>query len=263
MATEDSIRLGPGPTIFQAEIIAIAKLCDILLDQNIQISYFNRICTESKEAIHALSATIISSETVQRTLNKLKHLSHLSTLHLMWAPAHTVILGNGLADRLANTGANAPPIGPPPFAHYSKTYITNSISDSLHQELRHRLSTSRDPHIFNLRLILKSFDKYHYTLLSRSKTGIRTLTHIFTGWNYLKHCQHKIGNEPSNICDKCNFERETTEHYLTTCIADCTKRLATFRHAILNTETLIQNKTVSGIISYIRSTKYIYNFEPP
>ena len=56
----------------------------------------------------------------------------LDTLHLRekhkrvtihWTPAHSGILGNDIADRLANEGSDTVPIGPPPLAPYFSLII--------------------------------------------------------------------------------------------------------------------------------------------
>ena len=261
--SEHFFRLGTGPTIFQAELLAIANLCDILIDQEAENTPTTHICTDSKSAILSLTATTINSKTVLLTQSKLRLLSHYTTISIIWVPAHTGITGNELADKLANLGSDNPPTGPPPFAPFSSSTLKDMTTFVLKQEQLHRLQGSRDPHSFNHRLILKAFEDYHPSLFSRSKTDIRTLTHIITGWNYLKHFQYKIGNEPSDICDKCSLDKETSEHYLTSCIAHCTHRLAIFGQAILSTETLLNKGLLPRILKFIRATKYIDYYEPP
>ena len=72
-----------------------------------------------------------------------------------------------------------------------------------------------------------------------------------------------MGNEPTDICDKCSLDKETSEHYLTSCIAHCTHRLAIFGQALLSTETILNKGILPRILKFIRATKYIDYFEPP
>ena len=65
--TEHFFRLGTGPTLFQAELLAIANLCDILIDQEAENTPTTHICTDSKAAIISLTATAINSKTVLLT----------------------------------------------------------------------------------------------------------------------------------------------------------------------------------------------------
>ena len=185
--SEQYLSLGNDTMIFQAELIAIATLCDILLDAPSQITKTTHIFTDSRSAIEALSATVIFSKTVHYTLKKLRLLSRHTCLLIRWIPAHSGYLDNEHADQLANLGSDTLPIGPHPFALYSCSYINHQVDNQISSEHYRRLFSSRDPHSFNQQLILMTFNNRIYPVFSHSKTEVRILVHILTGWNYLKY----------------------------------------------------------------------------
>ena len=260
---DHSIHLGNGSTIFQAELFAIAALSEFILANPTIITPAIHICTDSQAALQALTATIIRSRTVLMTLNYLHNLSLHTSITLHWVPAHSGIPGNEIADTLANIGSDTPPIGPHPFLPYSDPTITDIIHRTFKAEHLRRLKTSRDSTDFHHKLILHIHKSFPTNFLSYSKSDIRALTHIVSGWNYLKYFQHKIGNENTNICDKCNLDTETTEHFLTSCIAHSIFRQQCFGKTPLHITDILTDSLIPSTIKFIRLTKYLDYFEPP
>ena len=113
------------------------------------------------------------------------------------------------------------------FAAFVTPFVTpfaasaiSTITDSSNSDIQYsRLFRHRDITDFNHTLTLNVYQNNKHTLLTTDKHDLRTLTHLITGCNYLRYFQHKIGNEPSAICNKCEDEVETTAHYIMRCPA--------------------------------------------
>ena len=212
---ESSKPLGSLTTIFQAELHAITSVCNFLCNID-TIDSSIHICSDSKAAILAVSSITIRSCTVYTALSALNKLGANNRVFLHWCPSHSNVQGNDAADRLANMGSDITPFGREPFLPFSASFIFNSIDSHFRSIHLSRLKSFKPTTDFHSALIHSLFSS-NQTIIRPSKDDTRVLTHIYTGFSYLRYFQHKIGNEDSSICKKCGVEEETTSHFLSRC----------------------------------------------
>ena len=97
--------MGNSATVFQAEITAIRKSAEMLLDswwkqQTITIN------SDSQASLAALNKLTVNSDTVEKCLNALNAFGKDNRIHLRWVKTHVEIHGNKIADFLAKKGSS-------------------------------------------------------------------------------------------------------------------------------------------------------------
>ena len=258
---ENYCHLGRHTTVFQAELHAIISLCSFLSDSSTQSKSIH-ICIDSKAALMAVTSTPTRSSSVLNTVAALNLLGTSNSVTLHWCPAHSNVQGNELADKLANQGSDTFPIGPEPFTRFSASFVYGNIDShfrSKHIQQLRSLKSTPDLHIELLSSLLLS----NQNVIGFTKDDTRTLTHLFSGFSYLRYFQNKIGNEPSSICKKCNTEEETTSHFLTRCPAFAHFRLITIGVLSCSEAFLSTSVPPTAILRFAISCKYLDFFEPP
>jgi ribonuclease HI len=103
--------LGPKATVFQAKIIAITTVCQILKQRRKQVI---KIKCDSQAAIQAVLATNIISKTVLDCRKALNALGEVNDVTISWIKSHVEHPGNDLADKQAKAGT-IPRQGPGPW----------------------------------------------------------------------------------------------------------------------------------------------------
>ena len=100
LATENGF-LGKCQTVFQAEVTAIHKACELLNDFRAKsITIFS----DSQAAIAALAGFKVNSKTVENCIDSLNQLGTTSNVEIKYVKAHCGIDHNETADRLAKLG---------------------------------------------------------------------------------------------------------------------------------------------------------------
>ena len=125
-------------------------------------------------------------------------------------------------------------IGPEPFAPFSSSHVLNSTSFRLRAEHLARLLASLSPD--NL--------------------------HLLSGCSYLKAFQLKIGNVTDNICDKCETEEETLQHYLLRCPAFALQLWRTFGNFIIRQPRIAIVGNITNLLNFAASTRYLSFYDP-
>ena len=97
--------LGNTATVFLAEITAIPKSAEMLLDSGWKKQTIT-IYSDSQASLAALNKLTVNSDTVQKCLNALNALAKDNGIHLPWVKAHVGIHGNEIADFLAKKGSS-------------------------------------------------------------------------------------------------------------------------------------------------------------
>ena len=96
--------LGDTSTVFQAEVTAIKKSAEMLLNagyENQSITFYS----DSQASLAALKKITINSDTVAKCITALNRLGKNNYVHLKWVKAHVGIAGNKRADFLAKRGS--------------------------------------------------------------------------------------------------------------------------------------------------------------
>jgi len=103
-ATRLSFPLGCHCTIFQAEIFAIIRCGEFILNSLLRRKNIF-ICTDSKAAMAALKADSTTSALMLKCKKTLLSLTRMAKVRLTWVPRHSDVRGNEEADRLALRGS--------------------------------------------------------------------------------------------------------------------------------------------------------------
>ena len=98
------IPLGRYASVFQAEVYAI-HICVLYSVDEVNASV--TICSDSQAALKALAAAKTTSQLVLEIINVLTELSIHNYVRLLWVTAHSDILDNKEADKLAKQAAAA------------------------------------------------------------------------------------------------------------------------------------------------------------
>ena len=93
-------------TVFQAEVRAIAKCAQVMLEGDCR-GMPVVICSDSQAALCALDGYLVRSREVLRCRGFLGELLRANSVSLLCVPRHLGVIGNEKADRLANRGARA------------------------------------------------------------------------------------------------------------------------------------------------------------
>ncbi|XP_054723946.1 zinc finger protein 233-like [Uloborus diversus] len=100
-------------SLLLSEALATLACVNNCLDRGISGKVI-RIISDSQAVLKALHRDCFSTKTVWECHNALVRLAGSNRVSLYWVPGHRDIVGNELADQLAEQGSNAPFMGPEP-----------------------------------------------------------------------------------------------------------------------------------------------------
>ena len=112
--------LGSIATVFQAEVLAILRVCQALRKR---VGQKITIRSDSQAAILALTSSNMDSSIILECVQSLNKLGSKNKLVLQWIKAHVGHIGNEEADQLAKYGAELLTYGPEPFLPVPDSYI--------------------------------------------------------------------------------------------------------------------------------------------
>ena len=221
----ESLPLGENSTVFQAEVFAVSKTAEILLEQALNCNKILINC-DSKSVIQAIISTVIKSKTTLKASNLLNSLGKTNEVTLSWIPVHSGFEGNELADTLAKAvSANE---------NNSATSVLLPIPRSIsyaapRRKTREEWKISRKvdpPKMFNLMWR----DKFAKELSSMNRRDLRVATQLLTGHEALNYHLKKLNPAVNTTCPLYECEDETVSHFLGKCPA--LGRI--FRHLLLH-----------------------------
>ena len=204
-------QLSESNTVFQAEIMAIHKLCEELLELGPPRA---TIYSDSQAAIKSLISLRTESKTVHECIQSLNLLGRRTDIEIKWIKAHSDHCGNEYADMEAKSGTSnndnqvqlAPPIS------WSKMKIKLAIQKEWAKRWENLEMCEQTkiwlPHPNQIisRLALT---------LTRPELGL--FVQMITGHNFLNKHEAKINLEVDPTCRFCGEERETSFHIIGTC----------------------------------------------
>ena len=247
-----TIHLDEGVTVFQAEIIAIIEAAKELIQKNLR-EYHIKFYTDSQSAIKAAQKYCVRSKLVQECKEVLNTLANQNTVTLEWVPGHEGHMGNEVADRLAKRGTDQQNHGPSPFAPRTNGTTVNVIKKW--ERKQHNTEWKAISQCRQTKLLLPEINEnWSREIIRKNRSNIRKLTQILTGHANLKRHRHIMGLEDNAVCEKCNEEEETAEHFIRKCPFFGKIRWETFGRAELSIEDL-HKETIRDILLFITRTR--------
>ncbi len=221
LLASESGQLSQSNSVFQAEIFAITKACDKLLeDPPNEVTIFS----DSQAAINAIATLNIRQGTVKDCVNALNELGQECKVDVKWVRGHKGHTGNEVADYLAKSGttnsSNFSQVKPP--ISWAKECISKEAQKTWDKRWE-SLELARQTKIW-LPRYKKSYSNF-FIKLDRNELGL--VIQAITGHNRLNRHENLIsGVSPS--CRFCEEEDETFFHLIAKCPAFLVKRWAIF-----------------------------------
>lgn len=247
---EIALPLGKYCSIYLAEVMAMVKSCQSLMEHN-TVNREISIYTDSQAVIKALRSNTFTSALTLECWESLNKLSLSNTVNVIWVPGHTGILGNEKADELARKGACMIPIGPEPIVGTTLSNIKYNIS--IHRDtkfLNYWLHQEGCRQAKNNITLHKKHSKF---LINISRIRLKVFTGVMTGhFDFNKHLTN-IGKRQDTGCDLCGERIDSADHYLCLCPAFISSRYKCLGNYVLKHGT-IKNLHPRDILRYICST---------
>ena len=219
--------LGNTSTVFQAEITAIQRSAQMLIDNGWEkqtITFYS----DSQASLAALNKLTVKSDTVEKCLNTLNKLGRKNRVHLRWVKAHVGIPGNEIADFLAKRGSS---LGDGSTNELLTPQINqrNKIKEFFHKKWMKAwklYDQARQTKIWFPTMNAKKSSQ----LLKMKRNDLSRLVRFLTGHNKLK--RHKnIQNNVTDMysCRLCKEEEESSFHVIAECPAMEIYRMGAFQ----------------------------------
>ncbi|XP_036138900.1 uncharacterized protein LOC118644432 [Monomorium pharaonis] len=212
------VPLGEHATVFQAEVVAIMRCAQNLLELG-RVGGRIRICSDSQAALKALEGPRFNSRLVWDCKIVLDELAKNNDVGLVWVPGHSGIEGNEIADLLAKEAAETRLVGPEPAVGISFCLGRRRIGSWL-----------RDQHLEHWRKVTGVKCRQAGALLgdcpgedlarsmrSLNRRDARLATQLLTGHGDLNYHLYKLGSSDTPDCRWCGEEEETSLHILGNC----------------------------------------------
>ena len=222
----DNGKLQSYNTVFQSEVLAIHKCCDVLAEMDTDnVTIFS----DSQAALKSLVSLEVKSKTVKNCIDNLNRVGSFRSVQLKWVKAHVGHTGNELADQLAKSGTTNVQnrVEAPPPKSWAKGKITAAAYRAWNLKWANSLQC-RQTKIWFPKI---NRNKSEY-LLSKGRLQLGLLVQIITGHNRLNYHESKIsGIDPT--CRLCLEEEETSFHIVGECPALLSKRIDAFQSRFL------------------------------
>jgi ribonuclease HI len=202
--------LGRHATVFQAEVMAILDLVDMLTKHGV-MNHRIAILSDSQAALKALNSHCANSALIRECQSKLNTLGGNNDIELHWVKGHSGEEGNERADELARLGSSTPYIGAEPAVGISPTVIKSMISSAC-RTIHDDLWASQDSCWQTKSLAPGRNAKYAHNILRLPRKQLRTLLCLITGHGGFKNHLHRMGLTMDRICPLCEEELDTASH---------------------------------------------------
>ena len=271
-------------TVFQAEIFAIKKLCEFILDQArhqdgqpwVTKDLRMDIYCDSKSAIMALNSITIQSELVDQTNELLNQVAQtLGSLTIRWIRGHQGHVGNERADKMARRGRDSPAPPDPDAPKIAKATMKSELE--LAARKLWKVMWNMDPTCRQSKMWFPDGPRpgFAFEILHLPRPVCSQVIHFVTGHNFLRRHQAIIelaeleklekheglgedeefhaAMEPIAACSLCGGKEESSFHIMTEC-----PKLVTVRVGVFGKEDILPpytNIPVYKLISYLRDVK--------
>jgi ribonuclease HI len=248
-----SVPLGKGTSVFQAEVYAILKVVYELLARGVENKDI-LIFSDSQAAIKSMESSNVCSKLVEECIRALNHLGRNNKCTIAWVLGHSGIIGNEIADTLANEGAEASFMGPLPAFGWSFERYKNRLKKEMQE--KHRISWNNLSTCKYTKTFIKRPDKSRAKLLiSLKRHELRMVMAVVTGHGPFQEHLHKIGISPDALCQQCLEDDESAGHFLLECPAYERTRWFIFSRDNLFGSNELNIKGVNRILKYCKATK--------
>jgi Reverse transcriptase (RNA-dependent DNA polymerase)/Endonuclease-reverse transcriptase len=244
---EEAYPMGRASSHFQAEIIAIMRAAEMLLQYASQGQII--IHTGSQAALKALEKPSFNSKTVLATSMALDTLARASTTSvvLSWSKPNLKHEGIVKAISLAKHATTLDPEEEEPVTPIPKSFVKTYINSVIDRRWNVRwtsASTARQS-----RTLWPSIDKERSQLLLRSdRIEYGLLIRLFTGHNNMNYHRNLTKETDDDTCRLCQEEEESSVHVLLHCID-----IAQIRHKYTGYSTLGEPGQLARIpLDYVR-----------
>lgn len=221
-------QLAKENSVFQAEIYAIQKTCERLLETDPESV---TILSDSQAAIAALAGTQVKSKTVKSCIDKLNLLGKHTDITIKWVKAHANHTGNEFADALAKSGTtnsqNRTELAPPRKEAYRK------ITEASYDCWKHRWVSRTDCRQTKIWFPAPNRSaSAHLTKLGRQDLGL--VAQFVTGHNWLRRHDSIVNPNADPLCRLCQEAEESAFHIIGECPALWRSRREIFKTDLLD-----------------------------
>ena len=248
---EEVLNLGKYPTVFQAEVIAISRAAEALINKNIANKNII-VFSDSQAAIKALDNYWCTSVLVDEGWRNLQRLAANNEVTICWVPGHSGIEGNEKADELARNGSENEYVGPTiclplPYSCF-RMQVKNWLS-SEHNKLWRSLDYCRQTKDY-----LSDIDTSKTRELWKlPKNKLCTVMGVLTGHCHVNKHLHNLGLVRSTLCDRCSTDEESAYHIVCLCPAYARLRFRVLGDHTLNLDQY-KKLTVSEVLRFVELT---------
>ena len=211
------LRLPDEATVFQAEIVGIARAAEALAGlPGTEVRYV-KILVDSQAAILAIGNHRVKSKVVEWAIDSLNNLAKLAkSVTITWIPAHKGHDGNERADTLAKAGARE--LESARTVHIGKpgSAVKATLRENIYKTWQHEWSNQPSANHSKSFYSGPNRGKAKFVFkLARLELG--RFIRIVTGHNNLSFFQNKIGLSQRRLCRFCTEGDETITHLMAVC----------------------------------------------
>ena len=270
-------------TVFHAEIFAIKKLCQLVLQHTegkeecwIKGDAKMDIYCDSQSAIRALGTIFIQSKLVEETIDLLNILAmKIGTLTVRWIRGHRGHIGNERADLMARRGRDIPTLSASDSPDLSKGTLKSEIDKAAKRLWS--IMWNRDPTCRQTRMWFPEGPRpgFAFDILRLPRPLCSQIIHFVTGHNFLRRHQAIIDSaelgylekheglgededfheamEPIATCSLCGQKEESSHHIMTEC-----PKLNTIRVGVFGREDILppyDHIPLYKLVSYLKDVK--------
>ena len=225
----DNGSLPTESSVFQAEVFAIHKACDLIKEKGSnRVTFFS----DSQSALLALAGVKVQSKTVKNCIEKLNELAKETQVELKWVKGHNESTGNEFADAAAKLGTknNVNRVEIPPPVSVAKKKITDSMLRKWNKRWSNLDQCMQTKQWF------PTIDrKKSKKLLNLGRIELGNIVQLLTGHNRLRYHESKM-SDVDPTCRLCLEDMETTWHIFTDCPALWRERKDIFQVPFLDND---------------------------
>jgi len=254
--------LGYNSSVFQAEIVAITLAAERLTSFVLQEPEAEEIIiySDSQAAIKAVVSLRTRSHMVNRCVEALNSLGHLTDVTLRWVKAHAGTIGNETADFLAKEAAMMSCAGPEPFLPAPLSACKLSVYRWIEEDSKKRwnnLSFCRQTkELFEQPLRKRGCQ----SLLSLTRRKLRLTLQILTGHGNIGTHNKTTRKWDNDTCRRCGLGPETRTHIVEDCPAYTRCRFSFLDGHLTDLQKIVKSLCFSHLSTFLERIGRLEDF---